>query len=112
VERDTIIKRTRRLPVKELGTIAGDEEIWEGSEEGASFKLTKEALPIEGMAFYSLSMSGKPEVVLRLSDEFAQVFGEPTSIDANPELPGIIFFSWLSEEVDGRLETEEEQKCY
>jgi hypothetical protein len=54
MDRETIIMRSKNLPLKVLEPPipAEDHQIWEGNEKAAHFKLTKELLPIKTCLHY------------------------------------------------------------
>jgi hypothetical protein len=103
METDKILLRTGNLPAFLAGKIAEDYQIWEGNEQGAHFKVTKEILPIpNGPTVYMLSVSGPAESKEKVIADFVDSFGEPIMRFEIPKLPGIDYVSWDAKEIDGR----------
>jgi len=102
METEEILLRTRNLPAFLAGKIAEDYQIWEGNEQGAHFKVTKEILPIpNGPTVYMLSVSGSAESKEKVIADFTSSFGEPMMRFEIPELPGMDCVSWDVKKVDG-----------
>lgn len=104
MEREEIIKRTRNLPASHPERIAEDHEIWEGNEEGAHFKITRNYVPqVPTLKFYVLSLSGEKRGREKIISDFKSVFGEPDSQYTLPQTPSIYFLSWDAGKVDKSL---------
>lgn len=88
-----------KLPVSEVGKIADDNEIWEMTDGGAHFKVTRHWLSVPGqddLEIVAFSISGQPDERRRVIDEFKDVFGEPaesSTVPTNPEHVDIVM--WL-----------------
>lgn len=103
--KETILARTNYLPTVESPVVTGlmysDDQIWEGDEEQAHFKVTKEKLPYPQLpSVYALSVSGKKKGIEKIIADFKTVFGEPLIRNMDSNLQGFHFVLWNAEEVD------------
>ena len=104
-EKEVILRKTSLLPLVKspatTGRIYQDNEIWEGDENQAHFKITKEKLPFPQLPpIYSLSVSGKTQVIEKVIADFKNAFGEPLIRNTDPSLPGIHFVLWDATKID------------
>lgn len=83
-DREQIISRLKRLPAIPVGQEAEDNEIWEGDELGAHFKVTKETILLpkapnipDSLTMYGLSLSGHKTGVGKIISDFVNVLGDP-----------------------------------
>lgn len=103
-DRETIISHITELPVISVGTMAGDEQIWEANERGAYFKVTRERMPVYVAGIlaevYSLSVSGTILAKNRIVRDFTKALGQP--LQSPYELPGtgIAFLIWDAQKLD------------
>ena len=105
MESEIIIERSMRLPLKVLDPekAASDDHIWEGNENSAHFKLTKEVLPVKNMPpIYALSVSGDVFGRDNLVRDFCNTFGEPLIVDTDA-INGLLFCLWNAREVDAKI---------
>lgn len=95
MERDVIRQQLGEIPVSLLGKINDDHEIWEFTDGGAHFKVTRHKLPTDQMdqEFFSLSVSGQPAERERIIQEFSEVLGESAEMTTNH---GIDFVLWFT----------------
>ena len=108
MEREEILRRSKDLPTIHPAKIAEDHEIWEGNEEGAHFKITRNYVPeAPSVKFYTLSFSGPKRGRERIISGFKEVFGEPDDQYTVPQVPGVHFLSWNADKVDPRLLSED-----
>jgi hypothetical protein len=78
MERDNIEASVASLPASRLGEIQADHQIWEETDGGAKFKVTRHMLPVnEDVPIISLSVSGEQSERARLISEFCAIYGEP-----------------------------------
>ena len=98
---EVIRSRVGEIPVSELGKIADDHEIWEETDGGAHFKVTRHKLEMlgAGIEFLSLSVSGTDTERERIVQEFTEVLGPPNDLDQSPysEQP-VDIAGWLLED--------------
>lgn len=83
------------VPRSKFGEVAEDHEIWEETDGGARFKLTRhvwERLPSNEIM--ALSISGVQTERDRILREFSEVFGEPYTTEADAP-DGIDTYLWL-----------------
>ncbi len=91
-----IRRRFGSLPVKPLSRIAKEHEVWEGSEEGAHFIVSRDVMPPPlNLTVCSLSVSGEPKSAVRIIADFRRVFGEPMGGEVVKN-PGMVFVVWDS----------------
>lgn len=81
MEKEIIESFAASIPRSELGAIQEDHEIWEETDGGAHFKVTRHLLPLpqDEREMISLSVSGEPSERHRIMQEFKEVFGVPVS---------------------------------
>jgi hypothetical protein len=77
-DKESILSRLAGLPVKPLTLLTEDARyFWEGDEEGAHFKVTKDVFPPPmQLTTVSLSVSGEPSGKSKIIGDFRQVLGE------------------------------------
>ncbi|HSW37308.1 MAG TPA: hypothetical protein VLG37_02980 [Candidatus Saccharimonadales bacterium] len=98
MERLTIEATVAGIPFSALGKVARDHEIWEGTDGGAQFKVTRHQLAeVPGVPeILSLSVSGEPSERDRIISEFEHVFGKAAIKDPPPEgVQYIQMVGWL-----------------
>lgn len=84
------------LPVSPLEREAMDEEIWEGQDGGAKFKMSRHRLEIMGgRDFIGMSVSGYPHERHRLVREFSEVLGDPFVYEPSNHQGDIETVGWL-----------------
>lgn len=106
MEKEQIIEIIRNLPRKVVGELSEDHQIFEGNQDGAHFKITKEIVPVSGnLAIYSLSVSGNVSSKDKIISEFITVLGKPIGISSPEDFPGIDFVIWNAVEVDYQLQS-------
>ncbi len=91
-----IRRRFGSLPVKPFYQIAQVHEVWESTEAGAHFIVSKEWMPLPlVMTVCSLSVSGQADTAAKIIADFRRVFGEPMGGKV-VENPRIEFVLWDS----------------
>jgi len=97
MEKGIIESVVASLPQSELGEVQQDGEIWEETDGGAHFKVTRHILPAtDGQELLTVSISGEIAERARIVDEFTEVFGVPASQDINPNQADYIdVIAWL-----------------
>ena len=97
MERTTIEDRTALIPISEFGALQEDEEIWEGTDQGVRFKVTRHLLPVgeAKVEILSLSASGVTEERRQFIDEFSEVFGEPADTDLDDSRHYVDTVIWI-----------------
>ena len=97
MEQEVIRKKVPQIPKSKLGSIPTDKDIWELTDGGAHFKMTRHELPIGlNIEFLALSVSGIRAERERLIGEFIQVLGIPEEQSLVPESNiEIDMLSWL-----------------
>lgn len=84
-----------------MGNIAEDHQIWEGTEGGVHFKITKEIMPVRnGPTVYALSLSGDKDYKPKLIADFENALGKPDIRKVDPKLSGIEFVLWEATKID------------
>lgn len=78
------------IPPSEMGEVQTDDEIWEETDGGAHFKVTRHwvYLPEGRHQIVALTVSGQPMERRRIIQEFVEVFGAKANgrdIDLNDE---------------------------
>lgn len=99
MRKEEIRKIFLRLPLKELGKLPKDDEIFEKSIQGVHFKSTKEKI-FEGMAFYFLSISGNYLECQRIIKNFIEAVGNPILRYTSSFFPHIEFVVWDANIID------------
>ncbi len=97
MEKDIIESHVSSLPFLEEGTELTDELLWEGTEDGASFKVTRNVLPgITGFGILGLTISGEHDSRNKIVNEFSDVYGAPAdyNYDENQGYP-IETYAWI-----------------
>ncbi|MEI6851119.1 MAG: hypothetical protein WCK26_04085 [Candidatus Saccharibacteria bacterium] len=90
MEKEIIESVSTSLPESRIGDIPEDYEIWEETDGGAHFKVTRHIIPTAdkiGLEILSMSVSGIPSERIRIVDEFSEVFGTPITRDMHPDEP-------------------------
>lgn len=89
MERQEIERGLEHLPVSNLGEIQDDHEIWEYTDGGAHFKVTRHRLPLPDTQpeVVSISVSGNALERQRIIREFSHVLGAPGSQDIELKTP-------------------------
>jgi hypothetical protein len=97
-----IIEGVKELPIIPLGIVPDDGEIWEYTDGGAHFKVTRHTLPVPGdPEIVSLSVSGENEERERIITEFTEVFGDPADRDVSPiSILHTDILMWLTNNID------------
>lgn len=77
-DKETILRRLAELPIKPLMEITDEDKyFWEGDEERAHFKVTKDVFPPPmQLVTLSLSVSGEPSGRAKIKSDFRQALGE------------------------------------
>ncbi len=98
MEKEIISASIASLPKSELGAIQSDREIWEGTDGGAHFKVTRHILPgTQANEVIALSISGTPDERRRVIKDFKQVFGVPVGGDVSLKDPTHVdILEWLT----------------
>ncbi|MEP7205269.1 MAG: hypothetical protein ABI716_03700 [Candidatus Saccharibacteria bacterium] len=98
MEKDIIKSTVANIPTSRLGEIQQDHEIWEQTDGGAHFKVTRHTLHVVGeLEMLSLSISGRATERARIIGEFSEVLGTPTSQDVVPDSEtNVDIVAWLS----------------
>lgn len=92
---ETIESKIQEIPLSPLDVVADDHEIWEETDGGAHFKMTRHnLLPSESQSieFYALSISGLAIERNRVTREFSQVLGRPFSRSRGPKIDMLAWF--------------------
>lgn len=98
MERSKIGTMTSSLPLSTLGEIQSDNEIWEETDGGAHFKVTRHKLPVtENIEILALRVSGDIDERLRVISEFAMIFGEPTNNEIIYETGHVDIVLWATQ---------------
>ncbi|MEP7204753.1 MAG: hypothetical protein ABI716_00995 [Candidatus Saccharibacteria bacterium] len=98
MEKDIIESTVANIPTSRLGEIQKDHEIWEQTDGGAHFKVTRHTLHVAGeLEMLALSISGQPTERARIINEFSLVFGIPSSQDVVPDREtNVDIVTWLT----------------
>jgi hypothetical protein len=97
MERGIIARKTAELSLSTLGEVQADHEIWEETDGGAHFIVTRHLLPeIESREILAVSVSGAVEERNRIYNDFYQIFGPPASYEADENVADCDVFVWLT----------------
>lgn len=79
MEKEIISSMVVSLPEAKIGEIQQDHEIWEETDGGAHFKVTRHNLQTSNgdMEILAMSISGHFRERKRVIDEFSEVLGDP-----------------------------------
>ena len=97
MDKEIIESWVATIPRSKLGEIQADHEIWEETDGGAHFMVTRHLLSTVGTyEIISLSISGEPSERKRVMREFNSVLGVPESGDiALRQSDHIDLVTWL-----------------
>jgi hypothetical protein len=101
-EKETILQKIDSLTtVVASPVIAGktysEDQIWEGNELGANFKLIKEKLFPEAPAIYKLNVSGDENGAKKIISDIENIFGKPLIKGLGPISPETRYVLWNAE---------------
>ncbi len=110
MESEHIISQAKSLQVKPSEG-AGEVQIWQGQEGGATFTFKKVEVPIRGMgAVYSLLLQGNEADMASLARDFTQTLGEPEIFDTiSGKESDMTYCSWDVRRADERMNSEPEK---
>jgi hypothetical protein len=104
-DRETIGFKLLNLKSKPMGPIANDQQIWEGTQYNAHFKVTREPVPTEDRPrlAYFLSISGLYFARTRVAQDFKLALGAPVMEDLS-QINGqeLLLLSWWADEAENR----------
>ncbi|MBC7943636.1 hypothetical protein H7X68_04015 [Candidatus Saccharibacteria bacterium] len=97
MEKEIIESTVASIPMGHLGEIQQDNEIWEETDGGSHFKVTRHTIPVaKGVEMIAMSVSGEPNERARVIAEFCEVFGNPIRRDTLPEdIHHVDILAWL-----------------
>lgn len=96
MDKDRIFTEVNKLPEIPADKYPiEDEEIFEGNEYGAHFKITRNFAQMRGIKieYYTLSVSGRRYAKDKVIQDFVNALGEPPG--GWMKMPGVEFVSWL-----------------
>jgi len=100
MERDEILRGVTEIPACQLGNIAADNEIWEGQDGRAHFKVTRRYFGVRiDLELVMMSVSGLPDERKRVINEFTEVLGAPDEVSVRDGYGHVDTASWLIDEV-------------
>lgn len=97
MEREQIIAAANSLPEIPIGDHLKEEDVFEGTENGAHFILTRNSTTAEEkpVSFWALTLSGSEQGKESLKTDFIQALGKPFEVKKGEGVLGLESISWL-----------------